>query len=216
MNNKIKVIFVSSVSASLFLNSGRGDINKLTKENWHSLTAIEIKKRNPCLEIECWSPEIKYKKEKKFKELGIKYCIFPSDLVIRPGMEVCLRMVHKLNSEIKKSQENNQKLIIHLHEYHSWQIYLILLLLKRKKNVKIIAQHHGGRNPFANLRKYKRLALFLPLISLMQFFEHLLFKKVDVFYALGDLEINYLKKIAPNSEIRFQSVGIEEEYFKVA
>ena len=153
MNNK--VIFVSSVSASLFLNSGRGDIKKLTKENWHSLTAIEVKKRHPELDIECWSPEIKYKKEKNFKDFGIKYRIFPSNFVVRPGMELCLDMVNKINKEVKKSQKENKKLIIHLHEYHSWQVYFILLLLKSKKNVKIIAQHHGGRNPFANLKNIR-------------------------------------------------------------
>jgi len=209
----LKIIHISSVSASLFLNSGRGDIKKLTKENWHALTSVEIKKRYPRLDIECWSPEIRYKKEKGFSNLNLKFRIFPSNFVLRPGMELCFLMIKKLNEEIEKNQ--NKKIIIHLHEYHSWQVYLILYFLKKRENVRVVVQHHGGRSPIANLKKYKRLILFFPAIILMQFFENLLFKKVDIFYVLSENEIDYLEKIAPKSLIKFQSMGIGEEYFKI-
>ncbi|MDD5193377.1 MAG: glycosyltransferase family 4 protein [Candidatus Nanoarchaeia archaeon] len=213
--NKLKVISISSVSASLFLNSGRGDIKKITQENWHGIVAKEMKNKYPSLEIECWSPEKKYKNEEIFEDSEIKFRIFPSNFVVRPGMELCFPMIKALNKEIKEAERKNIKLIIHIHEYHSWQMYLILLLLKKTKNTKVIVQHHGGRHPFGNLLKYKRLLLFLPVIMLMQFFENLLFKKINVFYALGDKEIEYLKRKAPESKIRFQTMGIDEKYFKI-
>lgn len=64
-----------------------------------------------------------------------------------------------------------------------------------------------------NLFKYKKLLIFLPAIFLMQFAENLLFKKVGIFYALTDEEINYLKK-KNSGKIKFQTMGISDEYFK--
>jgi glycosyltransferase involved in cell wall biosynthesis len=191
------------------------DYEKDVYISWNSQVSFQIKKFDPDLDVECWTMERKNKSEKEILKNGVKFRVFPSSLSIRHGMELSKSMLLALIKEIKKAEKNKIKLVIHFHEYHSWQVYLILLLLKKKKNIKIIGQHHGGRSPFSNLFKYKRLFLFLPIIILMQFFENLLFKKIDIFYALGDKEIEYLKRIAPKSKIKFQTMGIDEKYFNI-
>ncbi len=200
---KTKIIQLSTASSSFAVKDYEQDIFRA----WYAQVAEQLKKANQKLDIECWGIERKYKKEKKLSKNNIKFRIFPTSISIRHGMEISLKMLEELLKKMKKN-----KLIIHFHEHHSWLVYCLLLFMN-KKNVKIIAQHHGGRNPLASLKKYKRLALFLPIILLMQFFEKLLFKKVDVFYALSDEEIGYLKEIT-NSEAKFQTMGISDEYFK--
>ena len=159
------------------------------------------------------TPEREYAKEDIKIKNKVKFRIFPTDVSIRHGMEISLSMIRALKEEIEKSQSNKTRLILHFHEYHTWQTYLILLLIQKKENVKIFAQHHGGRNPLSNLLKYKRLFLFFPVIAIMQFFENLLFKKIDLFYVLSDEEKKYLKdKI--KAKIIFQTMGIENYFFK--
>jgi glycosyltransferase involved in cell wall biosynthesis len=210
----IKVIQLSTVSPSLFLNSGKGDLNKLMSDDWFAQVGKQIKKIYPRIQLECWVQERTYKREKKKEYSGIYFRAFPSIISIRPGMELSIEMIKALKKEIIKTEQENKKLIIHIHEYHSWQTYFILSSLKKQKNVKIIAQHHGGRSPFKNMMKYKRFLFLLPGVMLMQIFENIFFKKIDLFYALGDEEENYLKRIAPKSKIKFQTMGISEEYFE--
>jgi glycosyltransferase involved in cell wall biosynthesis len=209
---KEKIIQLSSTSASFFLNSGKGSIDKILKDDWFAQVAKQIKKFYPKTEVECWAPEKSCKKEVITEDSKIKFRIFPSTLSIRPGMELSFSMVKALMEEIKKAEKENKKLILHIHEYHSWQAYLVLYFIKKNKNIKIVAQHHGGRSPFKNLNKYKRLLIFFPVIALMQFFENLLFKEVDIFYALSDKELTYLKN-KTNGKIKFQTMGIPEELF---
>jgi len=208
-----KVIQITSSSPSFSLSSGKGDIEEIMKDDWSAQVAKHLKESYPNLEIECWTPEKNYKKERAFKYLGIKFRAFPTLFSIRIGMEISFSMIKAIREEIKKAEQENKKLIIHVHEYHSWLMYLLLLTINKSKNIKIIAQHHGGRNPLQNLRKYKRLLLVFPVISLMQFFENLLYKKVDIFYAFGDKEEKYLRNIT-QSEIKFQSMGIRDLFFE--
>ena len=211
MKQKIKVIQIGSASSSYSTENYKEDIFRA----WYTQVAFQIKKFYPGIEVECWTIERKERKERVKECGGIKFRVFPTNFSFRHGMEISLPMLKALIKEQKEAIKKNQKLIIHLHEYHTWQSYLSLVVSKKIKNIKIIAQHHGARNPFANLKKYKKLFLLLPLFSLMQFFENLLLKKVNIFYALSDLEIKYLRKIAPNSEIKFQTMGIEDVYFKI-
>jgi glycosyltransferase involved in cell wall biosynthesis len=126
-------------------------------------------------------------------------------------MEISVPMIRALIEEQKKV--SNEKLILHLHEYHSWQAYSLLLFADKEKT-RITAQHHGGRSPFRNLKKYKRLFVFLPALIMMQFFENLLFKKVDTFYPLSDEEAKYIENLARKSEKKFLTMGIGDKYFK--
>ncbi len=206
---KIKVIHISSASSSHSVEDYEEDIYRA----WNSKVAYQIKKFYPHIEIESWTIERKYKKEEtKFKE-NLKFRIFPTIFSKRHGIEISTDILRALKKEQKEAIEEDKKLIIHLHEHHTWQSYLILLLAKNKKNIKIISSHHGGRNPLGNLKKYKKLIGFLPGILLMQVLEKLLFKKVDIFYSESEEENNYLKKISKQTEIKFQTMGIEDEYF---
>jgi len=199
----MKIIQISSASSSFSVKDYGEDIFKV----WSAKVGFELKKAYPKLDIECWTPEKECKQEKEIMKNGIKFKIFPTELSVRHGMEICFGMIRALKKEMKK----DKNLILHFHEYHSWITYLLLFFAGNK--VKIICQHHGGRSPMNNLFKYKKLLIFLPAIFLMQFAENLLFKKVGIFYALTDEEINYLKK-KNSGKIKFQTMGISDEYFK--
>jgi len=206
----MKILQISSASSSHSVENYEEDIYRA----WNSKVAYQIKKFYPSLDVESWTIERKYKKnETKFND-GLKFRIFPTVFSKRHGIEISTKILRALKEEQKKAIKNNEKLIIHLHEHHTWQSYLILLFAKKKKNIKIISSHHGGRNPLENLKKYKKLAGLLPGILLMQLFERLFFKKIDLFYSETKDETNYLKRVAPKSQILFQSMGIEEEYFE--
>ncbi|MBU3940428.1 MAG: glycosyltransferase family 4 protein [Nanoarchaeota archaeon] len=201
----MKILQINPASHSVLTDNYKSDIFT----SWYARVAYQINKFYPNLKVECWTLEKKYKKEKSVRNKGIKFRIFPVNFSIRHGMEISIPIITALRKEIKKKD----KIVLHFHEYHSWVVYFFLLLLKKRSNIKIIAQHHGGRSPFDNLKKYKRLMLFFPVIFLMQLCEMFLLRKVDVFYALSIKERDYLKKIAPKSEIKFQTMGISDEYF---
>lgn len=201
----MKIIQISSVSHSLLMKDYEKDIIN----DWYSQVANQIKKRYPKLDVECWTIERKYKKKYEKYHNKIKYRIFPTNFSIRHSLEISLNMIKALKEEIR----SNDKVIVHFHEYHMLQVYLTLLLIK-SKNIKFIAQHHGGRSPFSNLIKYPRFFILSPIIGVMEFLEKLLFKKIEVFYALSDKEIKYLKRTAPKSKISFQTMGIDESYFE--
>ncbi|MDD5012051.1 MAG: glycosyltransferase family 4 protein [Candidatus Nanoarchaeia archaeon] len=205
----MKIIQISSASSSYSVK----DYEKDFFLAWYARVGFAIKKYHKELNVECWTIEKECKDEKEIEKEGVKFRIFPTKISLRHGMEISFNLLKAIKEEIKKAKKENERLVLHLHEYHSWITYLILFLTK-KDNVKIIAQHHGGRNPFANLKKYKILFLVFPLIALMQFCENFLFKKIDIVYALSEEEMEYLKKISPNSEIKFRTMGIEEECFK--
>jgi teichuronic acid biosynthesis glycosyltransferase TuaC len=47
-----------------------------------------------------------------------------------------------------------------------------------------------------------------------QIWENSVLHNISCFYALSEDEITYLKKVAPNSKVKFQTMGIDDEYFK--
>lgn len=206
----MKIIQISSASSSYSVR----DYEKDFFLAWYAQVGFQIKKFYRELNVECWTVEKEYKEEKMLEEKSIKFRIFPTEISLRHSMEISLSLLKAIREEIKKAKEKNEKIIFHLHEYHSWITYSILFLLNKKENIKVLSQHHGGRSPIANLKKYKKLLLFFPIIWFMQLCENSLFKKVDTFYALSNEEINYLKNISPKSKISFQTMGIGEEYFE--
>lgn len=209
---KRKIIFISSCSHPVLSKANGKNIKWRISNDWFSNEAKFFKKYYPNLDIECWTYEREFKKKEELFIDGIKYKVFPLTFYLRIGMEYSIQMIKEFIKEQKKYRDT--KIIFHIHSYHTWQTYLMLLFLKKENNIKIIAQHHGGRSPFKNLKKYKKLIFGLPLILLMQLAENLLYKKIDIFYALSDEEIDYLKKISRKSKIKFQTMGIGEEYFK--
>jgi glycosyltransferase involved in cell wall biosynthesis len=203
-----KIIQINTSSVSLMVK----EIKPHIFTNWYGQIGILIKKNYPALNVECWSPERKFKKEKTYMNQGVKFRLFPTNLSIRHGMEISRAIIRALKEE-EARLKNNEKIIVHLHEYHSWISYSILKYADKNKT-RIICQHHGGRSPFANLRAYKRLFLVFPIIWLMNIFERKFFRKVDIFYGLSDKENKYLIKVAPDSDVKFQTMGIDEDYFK--
>jgi glycosyltransferase involved in cell wall biosynthesis len=82
------------------------------------------------------------------------------------------------------------------------------------KDENIIVQHHGGSWPLKHLKQKNRYKKFFPLFLLAQFWETLVLKNINCFFLLSEDEMNYLKKVAPNSKVRFQTMGVEEIYFE--
>jgi glycosyltransferase involved in cell wall biosynthesis len=206
---KIKVIQLAHASHSVWLK-GQKTLKEMITGDWFSLTAKQIKKFYPEIEIECWSPEKPYKQEQGFSEAGVRYRQFPTTFSPMYGLDFSIPMLKELRKEIKKSKKENYKLIIHLHEYHNLHGLLIATLFK---NQKIIAQHHGGSWPMKHVKEVKRYKAAFPAFFLGQLWENKVLKNIRIFYALSPQEIEYLNKIAQKSEVRFQTMGIDDFYF---
>jgi len=179
---------------------------------WYAQFAFQIKKYFPDLNVEGWTVERKYERKKNTERNNVLIRVFPTDIALRHSMEVSFSMIKSLLDEQRKARRENKKLIVHLHEHHTWQNYLALLFLD-KKVCKIVSQHHGARSPFQNLNKYKKLYLFLPLIMIMQFLESWLFKKLDAVYCASNEDLEYMRRVASNAKVEFQTLGIGNEYF---
>ena len=206
---KIKVILISHASVSVYLK-GQKTLKQMILDDWYSLTAKQIKKYYPKIDVECWTPEKAYKKQKRFIHSKIKYRQFPTIFSPMYGLDLSIDMLKELKKEVLKSKKEGYKLIFHLHEYHNLHGLMIASFFK---NQKIIAQHHGGSSPLRHLKESRRKRYFFPFFFLAQIWENLVLKNISCFYALSKDEINYLKKLAPNSKIKFQTMGIEDYYF---
>ena len=202
---------IAHCSHSYFLGEGEKDLTKLFLPDWYSETAKQLKKFYPEIEVESWAPEKLNKKNEDMNFDGIKLRFFPVTFSPIYGLDLSIPMLKELKDEIKKSKTKNYKLIIHIHEIHNLHGLLIATLFK---NQKIIVQHHGGSWPLKHLKQTKRYKFFFPFFMLGQIWENFVLHNVSCFYALSEQEINYLKEVAPNSKIKFQTMGIDDEYFK--
>jgi len=152
-----------------------------------------------------------FKEAQEFTHKKIKYRQFPTTFSPKYGLDLSISMIKEMKKEIEKSKKENYKLIFHLHEYHNLHGLIIAMLFK---NTNIIAQHHGGSPPLKHLKENKQYRYFFPFFLLAQIWENLVLKNIKYFYGLSEQEINYLKKRAPDSKIKFQTMGIEDYYFK--
>jgi len=208
---KIKVIHIEHCSHSYFLSDEKGNPDEIVKGSWGTQVATEIKKFHPEVDVECWFPEKIEKKEKFFEHGKVKLRIFPTTFSPRYALDFSLPMLKALKEESEKCKKEKIHLIIHIHEYHSLHGLAIAYLFRKEK---MVAQHHGGSWPLKHLKKTKKFRFFFPFFIFGQFLESLALKNIKQFYALSQEEIDYLKKTAPNSNIKFQTMGIEDEYFK--
>jgi glycosyltransferase involved in cell wall biosynthesis len=190
---------------------GQKSLKQMILDDWYSLTARQIKRFYPEIDVECWTPEKVYKKEKHFESYGIKYRQFPTTFSPKYGLDFSIQMLKEMKKEICKARKKNYKLIFHLHEYHNLHGLTIATFFKKAN---IIGQHHGGSWPLKHIKENKRYRFFFPLFLLAQIWENKVLKNIKYFYALSEDEINYLKKVAPNSKIRFQTMGIEDYYYE--
>jgi len=208
---KIKVIQIAHASHSYFLGGGKETPTDIVKGSWFSQVAQEIKKFYPEIEAECWAPEKLNDKEEIFYHNNIKFRLFPTTFSPMYALDFSMPMLKALKEEIKNNKKIGIKIIIHLHEYHNLHGLAIASLFGKEK---IIGQHHGGSWPLKHISQTKRYKLAFPFFIVGQIWENIVLKNINDFYALSQDEIDYLKKNAKNSEIKFQTMGIEEEYFK--
>jgi len=208
---KIKVLMIAHCSHSYFLGEGEKDLTKLFLNDWYTKTAKQLSKFYPEIVVECWAPEKLNREAEEIILEGVKFKFFPVTFSPIYALDFSMPMIRAIKQEIKKSKKENYELILHIHEIHNLHGLLIATIFK---NQKIIVQHHGGSWPFKHVRETKRYKFFFPLFALAQIWENLVLRNVACFYALSEEEISYLKKVAPNSEIRFQTMGIDDEYFK--
>lgn len=206
---KLKVIMIAHASHSYFAGEG-DDLKSITLNDWYAKTSGQLKKFHPEIDVECWAPEKEDKKESNFKDSGILFRFFPTTLSPLYGLDFSVLMLKELKKEVKKSKKENYKLVIHLHEVHNLHGLLIATIFSREK---IIVQHHGGSWPLKHLKESGKKRFFFPLFLLGQWWENKVLKDIKVFYFLSPQEKEYLKKVAPNSKIVFQTMGIDDFYF---
>jgi len=209
IREKIKVIQLAHASHSYFASSG-DDLKEIILNDWYAKVAKQILKFYPEIEVECWAPEKQDKQEKTVLWNDVKFRFFPVTFSPLYALDFSVPMLRALKEEIRKAKQEGKKLIIHLHEYHNLHGLIIASLFKKEK---IIAQHHGGSWPLKHLREKKKYWPFFLFFLLGQVWENKVLKNIKTFYALSQEEIDYLKKIT-NSKIKFQTMGIGDEYFK--
>lgn len=207
---KIKVIKIAHCSHSYFLGEGEKELKKLVLNDWYAKFSKQIKKFYNEIEVECWAPEKLNKENEEYFDSGVRFRFFPTSFSPMYALDLSIPMLKELRKEVKKSKNEDYKLIIHIHEIHNLHGLLIASLFK---NEKLIVQHHGGSWPLKHINQTKRYKLFFPLFILGQIWENFVLKNIKTFYALSSDEIKYLKQKAPNSKIKFQTMGIEEDYF---
>ncbi len=206
---KIKAILISHASVSVYMK-GQKPLRQMILDDWYSLTAQQIKRYHPKIDVECWTPEKAFKTPQEFVNGGIKYRQFPTTFSPMYGLDFSIKMLKEMKREVKRAERESYKLVFHLHEYHNLHGLAIASLFK---NEKIIGQHHGGSWPLKHLKEGKKKRYFSPLFILAQMWENKVLRNISYFYALSQDEINYLKRVAPNSDIKFRTMGIEDYYF---
>lgn len=209
MNKKLKVILISHASVSVYMK-GQKTLKQMILDDWYSLTAQQIKKYYPEIDVECWTPEKVFKTRQEFVKNEVRYFQFPVTFSPIYGLDLSLMMLKEMKKEVGMAEKENYKLIFFLHEYHNLHGLMIATFFK---NQKIIGQHHGGSWPLKHLEESKKKRYFFPLFWLGQIWENFVLKNINIFYVLSKEEMDYLKKRAKKSKIRFQTMGIEDYYF---
>ena len=209
-DKQIKVIQLSHASHSFFAKPG-DNVKDLILSDFYFRVAKQLQKYSN-IEVECWGPEREWK-EKTVIWKDVKFRFFPTTFSPRYALDFSIPMLKELKKEIRKCKQQNKKLIIHLHEYHNLHGLAIATFFK---NQKIIAQHHGGSWPLKHMKQTKAYKYFFPLFWLGQLWENKVLKNIKVFFALSKEEMDYLKnKTQGRSKIKFQTMGIDEEYFEI-
>lgn len=207
---RLKIIEIKHSSESYSL--GENEVLKnLVLNDWNARVARQIKKYYPEIEVECWSPERLYDKEERYEEFGVLFRFFPVTFGLRYALDFSYSMIRALRDEVDKSKREGYKLIIKFHEVHNLHGLLVATLFKDEN---VFIQHHGGSWPMRHLKNSKNKRWFFPFFYLAQIWENAVLKNIKNYYVLSKEEMDYLKGVAPNSKVRFQTMGIEEEYFE--
>lgn len=167
-------------------------------------SAREFKKYNPEFNVECWRLDTGEKEYSENRIEDVDFKIYPAVGNSRAGI-YSIKFIKKLLS-IKES------VILNVQGIHKPLLYHILLF--KKKNLIVTAQHHGEFSPYFNI-KYKNV--LKKILSVFYFvFEKLLIKRVDFFFLIDTNHIQYLKKTYKNlnkDNYILQPVGVDTNAF---
>jgi glycosyltransferase involved in cell wall biosynthesis len=187
MVGNIKILHINIYSFSLFFQNYEYEI----ENNWYIRIARHIKKIYPRIDIECLTPEIKYKNPVTINKNELKIRCFPSLLIFKKNKELSIYLINY----IKKISEN-KNIILHIHGLKSYLTYLLPIIFKK---VPIAIQDHGQSPPRSLNRKL---------------IERIAFKNVDKFFILTERYENYLRKFISPDKILFQPMGVDLNIFK--
>jgi len=184
--------------------------SRFDEEGWHFRVAKELIKRTNKFNVECWRPEVTFKKIyiRKSKD-GILVRIFPSfslNLYLK-SIEFSLPLVISLYKEIQREK----KIIVHVHGLYNPITYLIGFFIGKK--APIVVQSHGGyparvifnKNPHL-LRKF-----FYLLKHAIQFIS---FRNISYFFVLSKEEKNYLSMLFGQERVKIMPMGIDTKKFR--
>ena len=202
---KIKVIHLMHFSQSIKDKKYK----HLMYYNFHHKTAFELNKYldSEYYEIECWRPEKSLKKTKSISINEIQHRLFPSSITPYYAKEISMPLIRALKREVKRF---DGRVILHIHEYHSWHGLLIPLMFNK---LILIGQHGGAVGPLRYLSRKWWATLFLPLLLAEYFMEKVALPKYDKLYSLNNYETNYLKTIVPTQKISNQTMGVNFKIF---
>ena len=173
------------------------------KKGWHVLVAKEILKRTREYELECWRPERNIKNKFVKVENNITYKVFPSRYIYF-GREYSLELINSLRME-----SNKNDIIIHIHEMHSHLSYLLAYFFK---NIPIVAQHHGALPPPVLMKKSDHPLRYISIFEYL--IEKKVFHNIDHFFALTDLERDYLAELVGPNKVEILTMGVDFNIFK--
>lgn len=140
---------------------------------WHSQYARKIRGVVDAA-VESWSIDAALRKPEGYDKDGMTYRLFPSRWFLAPGRELSPSLIAALRDE---ARSNN--VVVHLHDYHNWQSYMIAL---RFKNLPVVAHYHGAtRRPVENLHIARRLP-YAPLFLLEEAFERAAVRNIRHFF----------------------------------
>src|SRR4030095_8966871 len=171
---------------------------------WGARSAREFKKNNPECNVECWRLDSSEKEYKEKRIENVDFKIFPSFGDKHMGI-YSIKFIKKLLSL-------KGRIILNVQAVHRPLLYHILLF--KKNNFIVTAQHHGEFSPYFNIKYGK----FLKKIKSAGYLilEKLLIRKADFFFLIDINHIQYLKKTYKKlneSNYILQPVGIDTSSF---
>jgi glycosyltransferase involved in cell wall biosynthesis len=167
-------------------------------------SAREFKKYNPEFNVECWRLDSSEKEYCENRIENVDFKIYPAFGNSRAGL-YSIKFIKKLRS-IKED------IILNVQGIHKPLLYHILLF--KKKNIIVTAQHHGEFSPYFNIKYKYLLKKILSVFYLI--FEKLFINRVDFFFLIDANHIQYLKKTYKNlnkDNYILQPVGIDTNSF---
>lgn len=191
-----KIINISSFSRSK-LNQ---DPVKGSYYGWHSQFARIISQSEKYL-VESWAIDVTIKKEIAYRKNAVVYRIFPITLFVSPYREFSWQLIKKLKEELLKKH-----VIIHLHDFHNWQAYLICFIFKK---FSIVAHDHGAT--LFPLERIKNKPIFFPVYLMEYIIETFVLSGINYFMLPNSSQHKYF--IKKQLKTAFCPMGVDRATF---